>query len=321
MSATLTTAQITANLNKLAEWDGAPDVTPELVATFSDPQLAMVWGMMESRWTKYQESQSYKDKAQAEWDAHVKSKWGDEDEDEDDDGNPSPDRLTALLIAKYPPQLVYDIIQDYKRKWIADAEAKHKPQPKVTKKAGGKRTSFNGDDVIEGYSWGVAETTPPYSTDANSPFQKALKSHGASVVEAQKNDTDKFWFEGDEEVFYAKPTQNKAKTTRTWVCHPVKRNISFGSDGDQDDDICNGALGWDKAGSSKAISNTGLGGSAFKMRCGSKAEEGGFCAGCVKKKAPNFFTDTYKITKGSGAKYNGKTYYKFITEKLIEVSS
>ena len=130
-----------------------------------------------------------------------------------------------------------------------------------------------------------------------------------------------WWFVGDADATMCKITSTDEKVsppTRVKTYKSVSSNRYLGGEkSDPKDGKCCGAVIWDKASGSNALKKTGMSASAFRVRCGENSK-GGLCSGCSSKSnAPNFFTDTYKISKGKGKAYDGMTYKDFICKKLV----
>lgn len=143
-----------------------------------------------------------------------------------------------------------------------------------------------------------------------------------SKAKALESEADfKYYFEGDEGQTFVKGTLNKDKTKKTMrhKCVGSKRYLG-GDESQPDDGYCEGAVKWELAGGSVAIADTGMSTSQFRIRCGSKVDGGGKCNKCVKGQNPNFFTDTYKITKGGAIQFDSVTYKCFITDNLTSAT-
>ena len=126
-----------------------------------------------------------------------------------------------------------------------------------------------------------------------------------------------YYFKGDEEQMICKATFTaKDKSYKNMSYKSIKaKNYMGGDESLEDDDGCNGAVIWDRATGSNAISKTGISPAKFRIRCSNKSIKDGKCKGCMKN--PNFFTDTYKITgKAKGQEHNGTTFKDFIVKNL-----
>ena len=188
--------------------------------------------------------------------------------------------------------LVFELLTEKKGQVLAEWDKANAPEPPKAKSSGTrlKKGEFDGE-VVEVIS-----------------KAKALESESDF----------KYYFEGDEGQTFVKGTLNKDKTKKTMKhkCVGAKRYLG-GAESQPDDGYCVGAVKWELAGGSVAIADTGMSTSQFRIRCGSKVDGGGKCDKCVRGQNPDFFTDTYKITKGDATKFDGVTYKCFITDNLV----
>lgn len=160
---------------------------------------------------------------------------------------------------------------------------------KSKSKSGGTRQKFTGTDKF-----------------VNTPEEAEGKDH-------------KYYFKGDEDAVFTKPTSTSADgTTRNIKYKAVKhQRYMGGAESKPDDGYCVGAVGWDRAKGSKAIEQTGMSYAQFKIRCaGEILGENGMCAKCNQLGAMNFFTDKYNFTKGKSQAFSGLTPKEFIEQKL-----
>ena len=177
----------------------------------------------------------------------------------------------------------YQFLTEKQGQLEQEFDAKHKPKKKGS---GGSRSVWKGETEITN-----TEETP----DDNGP------EHWC-------------YFKGDETAVWKKTTSTGATKKQKWKA--VRHNRPMGgADSKPDDGFCQGAINWDKSGGSLAVKATGLSASQFKIRCGARSYGDRFCDKCAKKQI-SFFTGTYKITRGSGQKFDGDTYKDFIAENL-----
>jgi len=212
-------------------------------------------------------------------------------------------KRTLIMDEKCANYLLKLMEKDADR-WLKKWDEEHKPKPtKATKVSGGKREKFSGEKKY-----------------LNTP-------------ETAEGKDNKFFFKGDEDATFTKPTFTaKDGTYQNIKYKAVKHNRYMGgsesvghhnnSDKDKRDGMCSGVVGWDRAQGSKALADTDMSYAQFRIRCGGKVvndfcEGWGYCSGCANKKNfTNFFTDKYNFTKGKSMKYNGQTYKEFIEKNL-----
>ena len=192
-------------------------------------------------------------------------------------------KLSGIKLSLKQAGAWFEFVQNQQVKLAQEFDAKHKPKKKGS---GGSRSVWKGDIEITN-----TEETP----DDNGPEHK-------------------YYFKGDEKAVWKKTTSTGATQKQKWKAVKHKRPMG-GADSKPDDGFCSGAINWDKSGGSLAVKATGLSASQFKIRCGAEIFRDGFCDKCAKKQI-SFFTGTYKITRGSGQKFDGDTYKDFIAENL-----
>ena len=172
--------------------------------------------------------------------------------------------------------------------------------------------------ALEEYDANLTPTRKKTGTGKKSaPFQgeKVIKN-----PDAPEGDDYKFYFKGDEDATFTKPSGKPKDGKQTLILKAVKsKRYLGGSESSPDDGKCCGAVGWDRAQGSKAIKATGLSYAMFKQRCSNTRDvvshDASYCSKCAKKPI-NFFTDTYKISKGEASKFNGVTFKEFIENNL-----
>lgn len=202
------------------------------------------------------------------------------------------------MTANYVMSLMEKDSQEWGKKW----DEEHKPK-KETKVSGGKREKFAGEKKY-----------------LNTP-------------ETAEGKDNKFFFKGDEDATFTKPTFTAKDGSYQNIKHKaVKHNRYMGGsesvghhnnkNHDEQDGMCSGVVGWDRAQGSKALAGTDMSYAQFRIRCAGKVvndfcEGWGYCEGCANKKNfTNFFTGEYEFKKGKSMKYNGKTYKQFIVDEL-----
>ena len=165
----------------------------------------------------------------------------------------------------------------------AKAEAKyvedHKPKP-TKKKSGGKKSKFEGEVKYV--------NTPEDPEGKDNPF----------------------YFKGDENQVYTKPTFTAKDGSYQNVKYKAVKSDRYlgGAESKPDDGKCNGVVIWDRAVASNAIAETGISPAKFKVRCDTNATTDGYCSKCYGK-GSNFFTSVYDLGKNAkGSIHNGTTY-------------
>ena len=143
-----------------------------------------------------------------------------------------------------------------------------------------------------------------------------------NTPETAEGKDNKYYFKGDEDAVFTKPTSTSADgTTRNIKYKAVKQHRYMGgAESNMNDGFCIGAVGWDRAKGSKAIEQSGMSYAQFKMRCGEvlpTGETGAMCDKCAKLGAMNFFTDKYNFSKGKSKAFSGLTPKEFIEQKLV----
>ena len=193
-----------------------------------------------------------------------------------------PDNVSAYLLK---------LVEEDKAKKEEAFESSMKPKKKGG--GGGAKSKFMGEKVIKN----------PEPAD----------HQGA---------TSQFFFKGDEEEFFDKPSGKIKDGKQTIIRKAIKSERYMGGKASKvDDGYCCGAVAWDRSQGSKVIKDAGLSYALFKQRCGGEVVEGQvWCSSCGDKGEDgrhNFFTDSYEIGKGKGKKHNGTTYKEFIENHLV----
>ena len=141
-----------------------------------------------------------------------------------------------------------------------------------------------------------------------------------NTAETAEGKDNQFYFEGDETATFTKPTFTAKDGTYQNITHKAVKHKRYmgGAESKVSDGKCIGAVGWDRAQGSLAIKATGLSYAQVRIRCDeTPMVAGNFCAKCeCKADKANFFSGEYKITKGSGVKFNGVKYKQFIVDNL-----
>lgn len=289
---------ILTKLETLNNWDGCQFKDYEAVKNLPESVLETIWKSYTGDWESYEQTAKVEEDRKQVWKRHRET---DQDEKDIDytqlkillDGRICKrvkDDTTFLLIPKSYAPLLIELLEKEKERVLTEFDEAHKPKPDKPKKKS-SRTKFSGETK--------------YTNTKDDPQDK----------------DGKFFFTGDEDAVFEKITYTAPDGSfqnRSYKAVKSNRYLG-GSESKHDDGLCCSAVTWDKSASSEALKKTGLSASQFKIRCGGKADpESGRCQSCMnlKKPALNFFEDCYNIGRGTGKKYDGVNYRKFIVDNL-----